>query len=65
MALMRHESIETTMRYYVGRNANTTADAVWKAYEEAKKVLFWVLLGKTFKRSALRRKTQIAMLTRA
>jgi integrase len=35
MALMRHESIETTMRYYVGRNANTTADAVWKAYERS------------------------------
>ena len=33
MALMRHESIETTMRYYVGRNATVTADAVWKAYE--------------------------------
>lgn len=31
--LMRHESIETTMRYYVGRNAHTTADAVWEAYE--------------------------------
>jgi integrase len=30
--LMRHESIETTMRYYVGRNAETTADAVWQAY---------------------------------
>ena len=32
MALMRHGSIETTMRYYVGRNANRTADAVWEAY---------------------------------
>lgn len=31
--LMRHESIETTMRFYVGRNAHTTADAVWEAYE--------------------------------
>ncbi len=27
--LMRHESIDTTMRFYVGRNAETTADAVW------------------------------------
>ena len=35
MALMRHESIETTMRYYVGRNANTTADAVWEAYRRS------------------------------
>ena len=25
MVLMRHESIETTLRYYVGRNAQTTA----------------------------------------
>ena len=30
--LMRHESIDTTMRYYVGRNAQTTADALWEAY---------------------------------
>ncbi len=35
MALMRHETIETTQRYYVGRNANATADAVWDAYEKA------------------------------
>ena len=32
MALMRHENIQTTMRYYVGRNAQKTADAVWDAY---------------------------------
>jgi integrase len=31
MELMRHESIETTMRYYVGRNAETTADILWEA----------------------------------
>jgi integrase len=31
--LMRHESIDTTMSYYVGQNAQRTADAVWKAYE--------------------------------
>jgi integrase len=29
--LMRHEDINTTMRYYVGRNAETTADALWDA----------------------------------
>lgn len=34
MELMRHESIETTMRYYVGRNAHTTADALWAAHEQ-------------------------------
>jgi len=33
MVLMRHESIETTMRYYVGRNAPTTADVLWAAHE--------------------------------
>ena len=31
MQLMRHEAIETTMKYYVGRNAETTADALWNA----------------------------------
>lgn len=40
MALMRHETIETTMRYYVGRNANVTADAVWAAYESEKGTIF-------------------------
>ncbi len=31
MILMRHETIQTTMGYYVGRNAQTTSDAVWSA----------------------------------
>jgi integrase len=31
--LMRHESIETTLRYYVGANAERTADVCWDAYE--------------------------------
>lgn len=31
MQLMRHESIETTMRFYVGRNAETAADVLWEA----------------------------------
>jgi len=31
MQLMRHESIETTMKFYVGRNAETAADALWNA----------------------------------
>ena len=34
MQLMRHECIQTTMKYYVGRNAETPADAVWDAYEQ-------------------------------
>ncbi len=33
--LMRHESIETTLRYYVGQNAHATADAVWSAWDSA------------------------------
>ena len=33
--LMRHEDIGTTMQYYVGRDAQRTAEAVWDAYEQA------------------------------
>ncbi|HEV3339024.1 MAG TPA: site-specific integrase [Pirellulales bacterium] len=33
--LMRHENIDTTMQYYVGRNAQSTADALWAAYERS------------------------------
>ena len=29
--LMRHSSINTTMAYYVGTNAEATADAIWEA----------------------------------
>jgi integrase len=36
MELMRHESIETTMRYYVGRNAQSTAAVLWAAHEASK-----------------------------
>jgi hypothetical protein len=39
MVLMRHESIQTTMRYYVGRNAEATADAAWAAYHQEGPVL--------------------------
>jgi len=28
---MRHESVETTMTYYVGVNAEATADELWNA----------------------------------
>ena len=34
MAMMRHKSIETTRRYYRGKNAQRTADVVWKLYEQ-------------------------------
>lgn len=30
--MMRHESIQTTLDFYVGRNAEATADAVWEAF---------------------------------
>lgn len=33
MELMRHSSIVTTMRFYVGRQALATADTVWSAWE--------------------------------
>jgi len=31
--LMRHQDIQTTQRYYVGRNAELTADAIWTAFD--------------------------------
>ncbi|HEX3654519.1 MAG TPA: tyrosine-type recombinase/integrase [Pirellulales bacterium] len=33
--LMRHETIETTLRYYVGRNAQTTAAVLWEAHAKS------------------------------
>jgi hypothetical protein len=32
---MRHESIDTTLRYYVGRNAQQTASVLYKAARRA------------------------------
>ena len=37
MELMRHESIDTTLKYYVGRNAQRTAKLLREAYEQVKK----------------------------
>ena len=34
--LMRHASIETTLRYYVGFNAEKTADILWEIHESKK-----------------------------
>lgn len=34
MEMMRHENIETTMQFYVSRDAQATADVIWKAYEQ-------------------------------
>ncbi|MBM4022885.1 MAG: site-specific integrase [Planctomycetes bacterium] len=33
MQLMRHESIDTTLSYYVGRNAERTAAILWESAE--------------------------------
>ena len=35
MLLMRHESIETTLRFYVGRSAQRTAKTLWEAHKKA------------------------------
>lgn len=35
MELMRHESIDTTLSYYVGRNAERTAAILWDEHEKA------------------------------
>jgi len=35
MVLMRHESIETTLRFYVGQNAQSTAKKLWEAHKKA------------------------------
>ncbi len=34
--LMRHASIETTLKYYVGQNAQSTADLLWEAHDRLK-----------------------------
>ncbi|CAN0355024.1 unnamed protein product, partial [Ectocarpus sp. 4 AP-2014] len=34
MALMRHESIETTKKFYIGENADATAAVLWQAIGE-------------------------------
>lgn len=33
--LMRHESIDTTMKYYVGQNAQATSKTLWRAFDAA------------------------------
>ncbi len=38
MELMRHESIDTTMAFYSSRNAERTADALWAAVEDGRRI---------------------------
>jgi hypothetical protein len=42
MELARHESKETTLKYYVGRDAQTTAKTLWAARKRAQEVPFLV-----------------------
>ena len=37
MEMMRHESIETTLRFSVGTDAQRTAEAAWAAFEPHRK----------------------------
>lgn len=34
MEMMRHDSIITTMQYYIGRNADLAADSIWSAFRQ-------------------------------
>ncbi len=34
MQLMRHESTDTTMRFYVGRSVEATTEILWEAYRK-------------------------------
>ncbi len=36
--LLRHESIETTMKYYVGHNAQMTADVLWEIHDQQRRL---------------------------
>ena len=60
MELMRHESIDTTMKYYVGRNAQRTADQLWAAVEadEAKSNIS-VTVGPEAEFGEARKSTQV------
>ena len=42
--LMRHDSLDTTLKYYIGRDAETTADVLYKAVEPSQ-VTFQVTSG--------------------
>jgi hypothetical protein len=49
--LMRHESIETTLRFYVGTDAQRTAEAAWAAYERATAAVFSGTFANSFANS--------------
>jgi integrase len=47
MELMRHESIETTLRFYVGTDAQRTAAAAWAAFEAHQRTVSGALSNKS------------------
>ena len=51
MELMRHESIDTTLKFYVGWNAQATPEVLWKAAEKAG---LGTILGTTAEKRPLR-----------
>ena len=59
--LMRHESIETTMRYYVGRNANTAAEAIWAAAEASGSLAESAALNQALNNSRAARYDEVAL----
>jgi integrase len=56
--LMRHKSIETTMKFYVGQNAEKTADALWLAYSQLRETDLGNTLGNSRPKSASAKKRQ-------
>ncbi|MBN1854003.1 MAG: site-specific integrase [Pirellulales bacterium] len=56
MQLMRHESIETTMKFYVGRNAQDVADQLWTAHDDEKSNIL-VTLGECTPESPIKKES--------
>ena len=59
MELMRHESIETTLRFYVGTDAQRTAEAAWAAFDAVQRV-FAGPFANSFANSATSRGADVA-----
>src|SRR5690349_1868541 len=53
--LMRHEDIETTLKYFVGQNAEAVADAVWATVESDRTSGSGTLSPETQKAETLKR----------
>lgn len=59
MELMRHESIETTLRFYVGTDARAKAEAAWAAFDAVQRV-FAGPFANSFANSATSRGAAVA-----